>query len=138
MFGRHSGSYVENGSKGSSRGSSWREMRHKRDEDQRYKQEEEHSGPREGSFQAYQSMLDASRHERFDRRDEELERLRRLVKDLELEARGRRQKRNREEHTEGLGSVGSSNTEAPYQSGSHRHQDQSREYADRDSISQEG
>ena len=98
-------------------------MRHKRDEDQRYKKEEEHSSPGEGLFQAYQSMLDASGHERFDRKDEELERLHRLVKDLKLEARGRCQRRNREEHTEGLASVGSSHIEAPHQSGSHRHQD---------------
>ena len=89
MSGRHSGSYAKSGSRGSSRGSSWREMRYKRDEDQRYKQEEEHFGPGERSFQAYQSMLDAFEHEHFDKRDEELKRLHRLVRDLELEARGR-------------------------------------------------
>lgn len=40
-------------------------------------------------------MLGNSGHEHFDMRDEELERLRRSVRDLELEARGRRQRRNR-------------------------------------------
>ena len=35
---------------------------------------------------------------RTDQWDEELERLHRLVRDLELEARGRRQRRNHEEH----------------------------------------
>ena len=114
MSGTYSRSYVESGSRGSSWGFSWREKRHKRDEDWRYKQEEEHSGLGEGSFQAYRSMLDASRHERFDRRDEELKRLHRLERDLELEARGSRQRRNREEHTKGSASVRSSHKEASY------------------------
>ena len=59
-------------------------------------------------------MLDASRHERFDRRDEELKRLHRLERDLELEARGSRQRRNHEEHTKGSASVRSSHKEASY------------------------
>ena len=62
----------------------------------------------------YQSMSRTSGHKSFDRRDEELERLRRLVRDLELEARGRRQRRNREEHVEGSTSVGSSHGEASH------------------------
>ena len=51
-------------------------------------------------------MLGDSRHERYDKRDEELERLCRLVRDLELEARGRRWRRNHEEHAEGSASMG--------------------------------
>ena len=58
-------------------------------------------------------MSGASGHNRYDRRDkeleqrdEELERLRRLVRDLELEARGRRWRRDHEECEEGLTSVG--------------------------------
>ena len=39
----------------------------------------------------YRSMSGASGHECFDRKDEEHDRLHRLVRDLELEARGRRQ-----------------------------------------------
>ena len=49
-------------------------------------------------------MFGALRCNRFDRRDEELEQrdeelkcLRRLVRDLELEARGRRRRRDHEE-----------------------------------------
>ena len=41
-------------------------------------------------------MLDASRHERFDKRDKKLECLCRLVRDLELEVRDRRRRRNHE------------------------------------------
>ena len=94
---------------------------HKKDEDQRYEQEKEHFGPGGGSFQMYRLVLGASEHERFDRRDKELERLCRLVRDLELEARGRRRRRNREKHAEGSVSVGSSHGEASHQSSSYRH-----------------
>ena len=51
-------------------------------------------------------MLGASGHESFDRRDKELERLRRLVRDLEFEARGRRWRRDHKERAEGSASVG--------------------------------
>ena len=71
-------------------------------------------------------------HERFDRRDEELEHLRRLVRDLELEARGRRRGRDHEEHADGSTSVGGGYGEGSHQSGSHRHWDPSREYVDQD------
>ena len=83
-------------------------------------------------------MLGASGHEHFDKRDEELERLRRLVRDLELKARGRRRRRDREEHAEGSTSVRGGYGEASHQSNPHRHWDRSREYADQDSISLEG
>ena len=42
-----------------------------------------------GLDQTYRTMLGASKHGQCDGRDQELERLRRLVRDLELEARGR-------------------------------------------------
>ena len=45
----------------------------------------------------YRAMSGVSGHNRFNRRDEELERLGRLVKDLELEARSRHRRRDREE-----------------------------------------
>ena len=51
-------------------------------------------------------MSGTSRHERFDKRDEELKRLHRLVKDLELEAKGRCQRRDRKERAKGSASVG--------------------------------
>ena len=89
-------------------------------------------------------MFGASGRNRFDRRDkelerrdEELDRLRRLVRDLELEARGRRWRKDHEERREGLASVGGRYGAWSYQFGSHRHQDRSREYADQDSIPSE-
>ena len=83
-------------------------------------------------------MSGASGHERPDRRDEELEHLRRLVRKLELEAQGKRQRRDQRELVEGLVGVGSGHGEASCQSSSHRHREWSREYADRDLISSEG
>ena len=62
----------------------------------------------------------------------------RLVKDLELEARDRRRRRDHEERAEGSTSVRGGYGEVSHQFSSHRHQDQSQEYADRDSISLEG
>ena len=75
------------------------------------------------------------RDEELGHRDEELKCLHRLVRDLELEARGRRWRWDHEEQGEGLASVGGHRGVGSHQSGSHRHQDLSREYADRDSIS---
>ena len=55
----------------------------------------------------------------FDRRNEELKRLRRLVKDLELEARGSGWRRDHKECVEGSASVGGCYGEGSYQSNSH-------------------
>ena len=64
-------------------------------------------------FQTYQTVSSALGRNCFDRRDEkleqkdeELERLHRLVRDLELEARGRRRRRDHKERGERLASVG--------------------------------
>ena len=43
---------------------------------------------------------------KFDERDEELEWLHRLVRDLELKARGRHQRRDRDDQERGVGSEG--------------------------------
>ena len=59
-----------------------------------------------GRFNTQSTLLGASRHKRYDRRDEELECLRRLVRDLELEARGWRHRRDCEERVKGYASVG--------------------------------
>lgn len=83
-------------------------------------------------------MSGDSRHERPDKRDEENEHLQRIVKELELEAQGKRQRRDHEEHTKGSVSIESGHREASHQFGSHRHKYQSQEYADRDSISLKG
>ena len=73
-------------------------------------------------------MSGALGHNRFERRDEELkqrdeelERLRRLVRDLELQARGKRQRRDHEERGEGSASVGGHRGAGSHQSKSHRH-----------------
>ena len=135
MSGGQSGSYVESGSGRSSRGSTWWERRQNRHEDREYKQEEGQFGLREGSFQTYWTMSGASGHDCFDRKDEELERLHRLVRDLELEAGGRRQRRDHEEREEGLASVEGRYGAGSHQSSSHQHWNRSREYANRDLIS---
>ena len=85
-----SGGHFESGPMGSSRESTWRERRLKRREDREREREEEQFGLREGSYQTHQTILGASGHGQFDERDQELERLRRLVRDLELEVKGRR------------------------------------------------
>ena len=106
MFEGHSGSYAESGSGGSSRGSTWRERRHKRREDRDCEREEEQSSLGEGSYQTHRKMSRSLGHEQFNERDGELERLRRLVRDLELEARGRRQIKDRDDREEGSASRG--------------------------------
>ena len=96
MSKRCSRSYVESRSVGSSRGSTWRERRHERRENRDREQKEEWSSIEEGSYQTHRTMSGASGHGQFDERDEELKRLRKLVRDLELEARGRRWRRDRD------------------------------------------
>ena len=95
MSERHSGGRAESGFVGSSWGSTWRERRQKRHEDREHLRGEEESGLGEGSDQTRRLMSGVSGHRQYDDRDRELERLHRLVMDLELEARGRRQERDR-------------------------------------------
>ena len=94
MFDHHSASYADSGSRGSSRSLSWQEMRHKRNENRRYDWDGEHSGSGEGSSQTYQSASKIPEQKHRDRRDQEPERLHRLVRDLELEVHNRDRKRN--------------------------------------------
>ena len=96
MSERRSRSYAESGSVGSSRGSTWQEQRHKRREDRNHGQGEERSDLGEGLYQTYRIMSGAFGHVQYDERDKELERLRRLVRDLKLEARGRHQRRDQD------------------------------------------
>ena len=106
MFEGQSGSYAESDSGRSSRESTWRERRQKRHEDREHKREEEQFGLVKGLYQTHWTISGAFECRRFDERYEELERLHRLVRDLELEARGRCRRRNREEREEGSVSVG--------------------------------
>ena len=78
---------------GSSGESTWRETRHKKRKDKENEREEERSSLGEGS---YQTLSGASGYAQFDERDEELKWLRRLVRDLELKAKGRHQKRDQD------------------------------------------
>ena len=96
MYEGHSGGHTESGSVGSSRESTWWERRQKRREDREREQEEEESSLGEGSDQTHRTMLGASGHGQFDERNQELERLRKLVRDLELEAKGKCQRRDRD------------------------------------------
>ena len=95
MSEERSGGRAPSNSIGSSRGSTWRERRQKRQKDKEHPRGEERSGLEEGSDQTHRTVSGVSVHRQYDDRDRELERLRRLVMDLELEARGRRQERNR-------------------------------------------
>ena len=101
MSDRHSGSYAESGLVGSSWGSTWRERRYKRPEDREREREEEQSGLGKGLYQTHRTLSGALGYWQFAERDEELEWLHRLVRDLELEARGRHQRRDRDNRTGG-------------------------------------
>ena len=106
MSERRLGSYAESGSVGSSWGFTWRERRHKGLEDRGLEQGEGQSGLGEGSYQTQYMMLGAAGHERFDERNEELERLCRRVRDLELEARDRNRGRDQDVRERRDGSEG--------------------------------
>ena len=95
MSEEHSGGRAPSSSIGSSRGSTWRERRQKRREDREHPRGEERSGLGEGSNQTHRTISGVSAHRQYDDRDRELEWLRRLVMDLELEVRGQRQERDR-------------------------------------------
>ena len=97
MSDRRSGSHAESDSMGSSWGSTWRERRLKRCEDRECEREDEQFGLEEGLYQMHRTISGASRHRQFDKRDEELERLHKLVRHLELEVRGEHQRRDRDE-----------------------------------------
>ena len=87
MFEGNSGGHAESGSVGSSLGSTWWERRQKRREDREFEQMEEQSGLREGSYQTLQMVSGTMGHNQYEERDQEIERLRRLVRDFELEER---------------------------------------------------
>ena len=91
-----SGDHAESGSVGSSRGSTWWEQRQKRREDREREREEEQSGLREGSYQTLQTVSGTTGRGRFEERDREVELLRRLVRDFELKARNKHQRRDQD------------------------------------------
>ena len=68
-------------------------------------------------------MSGASGYGQFDERDEELEWLRKLVRDLELEAKGKRQREDQDNQEGGSTSQGDRYGIRSNQSGSRRHRD---------------
>ena len=90
----HSGSHAESGSVGSSRGSTWWERRQKRREDRERERVEGQSGLGEGSYQTLWMVSGAMGHDQHEEKDQEIERLHRLVRDFELEEKNRRQRWN--------------------------------------------
>ena len=137
MSDHHSASYANNGSGGLYRSSSWQERRHKRNEDRRHKQDGECSSSGEGSSQTYRSTSKVLEQEHHDKRDQALEHLYRLVRDLELEVCGRHRRMNRDESSEGSISDRDSHGEVSHQSGSHWSRERSRDFADKESVSLE-
>ena len=119
------GGRAQSGLIGSSRGSTWWERRQKGREDRERLRGEEESGLGKGSDQIHRMMSGISRHGQRDDRDRELERLRRLVMDLELEARGRHQERDRNHRQRRDDSMGNRGEESSSQSSPQRFQDRS-------------
>ena len=91
-----SGDHAESGFVGSSWGSTWREQRQKRREDREREREEEQSGLGEGLYQTLQTVSGTTGRGRFEERDREVELLRRLVRDFELKARNKHQRRDQD------------------------------------------
>ena len=85
----------------------------------------------------YRSASKVPEQDHQDRRDQELECLHRLVRDLELEMQGRRRRRNHNKSLEGSVSVGGNHGETSHQSGSRWSRERSRDFVDRESSSPE-
>ncbi|XP_050249159.1 uncharacterized protein LOC126696465 [Quercus robur] len=79
MSEERSGGRAPSSSIGSSRGSTWRERRQKRQEDTEHPRGEERSGLGEGLDQTHRTISGVSAHRQYDDRDRELERLHRLL-----------------------------------------------------------
>ena len=118
---------AENGSTGSSQGSTWRERRQKRREDRECKLAEEQSGLGEGLYQTLRIVSGALGHDQYNERDQEIERLRSLVRDFELEGRNRHQRQNQDNRERRDDNVGGRNDEEPNQTSSHQRRDHSLE-----------
>ena len=115
--------HAKSESVGSSQDSTWRERRQKRHEDRERERREEESGLGEGLDQTHRTMSSASGHGQFDKRDQELERLCRLMRDLEFEARGWRQRRDQDNRERRDGSMENRGEEGSSRSGSRQCRD---------------
>ena len=63
--------------------------------------------------------------DQYDERDQEIEQLRKLVRDFELEGRNRRQRQNQDNRERRDDNVGGRNDEEPKQTSSHQRRDHS-------------
>ena len=90
----------------------------KRREDREREREEEQSGLGEGLYQTFRTVSGTTGHGQFEERDREVERLRRLVRDLELDARNRPQRRDQDDRERRDDNVGDCNGGESSQSGS--------------------
>ena len=94
------------------------------------------SGTGKGLYQTQRTVSGATRHRQREERDEELERLCRLVKGLELEVRGRRRRRDRDDQKREVKNGGNrygagSNQFGSRQRRSRSHSQESHQYRDR-------
>ena len=106
MVDRHLTSSVNSRSGGSSRGSRWQERRQKRDQDYRHEEHVKWPDSREGSSQGYRSASYIFEQEQYKKRDQELEHLCKQVRNLDLEVRGTRRRRNCDESPEDSDNIG--------------------------------
>lgn len=90
----------------------------------------------EGSSQTHRLAFEVPEQKHHDRRDQELEHLHRLVRDFEMDVRGRHQRRNHDESPKGSVNIRDSRGEASYQSGPFRSRERSRDFVDRMSTKQ--
>ena len=116
---------AESRSVGSSQDSTWLERRQKRREDRERGRGEEESGLGEGSDLSHQTISGAAGHRQRDGRDQELEWLRRLLRDLELEVKGWCHRRDRDNRKKRDDSVGNRGEESSSQFGPRRFQERS-------------
>ena len=135
----HSGDHAGTGSVGSSRESSWRERRQKERKDRGHDQQEVISGTGEGSYQTQRTVSGATGRRQREKWDEELERLRKLVRGLELEVRGRRRRGDKNDRQQEVG-IGEnrygerSNQSGPRLRRSRSHSQEFHQYQDRSHL----
>ncbi|XP_050264077.1 uncharacterized protein LOC126708323 [Quercus robur] len=117
MSERNSGDHAGTGSVGFSQGSSWRERKQKERKDRGHDQQKVMSDIGKGSYQTQRMISSATGQRQKEERDKELEWLRRLVRGLELEVRGRRRRGDRNDRQQEVGIGGNRYEEGSNQSG---------------------
>lgn len=131
MADRHSMSSADSWS----RGSRWRERRQKMGQDYRHEEQVERPVSWKGSSLMYRSASYILKQELYERRDKELERLCKQVRDLELQVWGKHQRRNHDDSPKDSGNTGESKGESFHQSSLRRSSDRSSKFVERQSDS---